>query len=550
MNARHLTALAGAALLLFSAAAAQQTVGLFQYDPAATEGYTLFAPMASTTTYLIDDCGREVHQWPSGYTPAGTVRLLEDGTLMRTCRIANAVFVAGGLGGRIQFQDWSGNVTWSYQHSSPTYSQHHDATVLPNGNVLFITWENKTRAEAIAEGRDSAFLLQRFWPDAIIEVEPTPPSGGNVVWEWHAWDHLVQDHDPSKNNYGVVADHPELIDINYSRPSQPSGRDWLHTNAVAYNPALDQVALSIHNFDEVWVIDHSTTTQEAASHSGGNSGKGGDLLYRYGNPLTYGRGSAADHVLWGQHDVQWVPAGDQYAGQMMVFNNGLGRPMGTYSTISVWQPPVDGLGNYTLGSGQPYGPAAFTWEYEATPNTDFYSQLISGVQRLPDNHTLVCEGNSGRFFELDAAENMVWEYVNPVQATGPLNQGDPTTNNSVFRAYRYLPGYSGLAGQTLTPGDPLEGNPLPLPQACLGTGVAAPDPIAFSVHPNPFSQSTRVTLPQGAVGELDLYDVTGKLLRSVSVNGGHETLQGRDLPEGIYLLRLRATGETLRLVRQ
>lgn len=58
-------------------------------------------------------------------------------------------------------------------------------------------------------------------------------------------------------------------------------------NGIDYNPVLDQIALSTHNLNEWYIIDHSTTTAEAATSSGGNSGKGGDLLYRWGNPAAY-----------------------------------------------------------------------------------------------------------------------------------------------------------------------------------------------------------------------------------------------------------------------
>ena len=66
---------------------------------------------------------------------------------------------------------------------------------------------------------------------------------------------------------------------------------------------LDQIVLSNHNLSEIWIIDHSTTTLEAASHSGGNSGKGGDLLYRWGNPQAYDQGTGADQLLNHQQHV-------------------------------------------------------------------------------------------------------------------------------------------------------------------------------------------------------------------------------------------------------
>ena len=142
-------------------------------------------------------------------------------------------------------------------------------------------------------------------PDHIIEVQPTGQTSGDIIWEWHAWDHLIQNYDSSKANYGVVGDHPELIDINFGE-FYLSTDDWMHTNSIDYNPQFDQILISVHNFDEIWVIDHSTTTEEAAGHSGGNSGKGGDLLYRWGNPESYDAGTASDQKLFGQHDTQWI----------------------------------------------------------------------------------------------------------------------------------------------------------------------------------------------------------------------------------------------------
>ncbi len=77
-----------------------------------------------------------------------------------------------------------------------------------------------------------------FMPDHIIEVQPTGPTSGTIVWEWHVWDHLIQDYDSSKANYGVVGDHPELVDINYVTSTQ---QDWMHTNSIDYNEKFDQI---------------------------------------------------------------------------------------------------------------------------------------------------------------------------------------------------------------------------------------------------------------------------------------------------------------------
>ena len=99
-----------------------------------------------------------------------------------------------------------------------------------------IAWEYKTSAEAIAAGRDPNKLSDAMWPDHIIEVRPTGSTTGDIVWEWHVWHHLIQDYDSSKANYGVVGNHPELVDINYVISSQS---DWLHANSIDYNEEFD-----------------------------------------------------------------------------------------------------------------------------------------------------------------------------------------------------------------------------------------------------------------------------------------------------------------------
>ena len=166
--------------------------------------------------------------------------------------------------------------------------------------------EKKTLAEVIAAGfntnlLDASIFTQGYMlPDCLVEVTPTRPYGGTVVWEWHLWDHMIQDHDASKNNYGVVADHPERIDVNGTGQRIP--QFWNHVNGIDHNAQLDQVMLSIRGNSELFVIDHQLTTAQAASHTGGRYGKGGDILYRWGNPAQYNRGTAGSQQLY-QHPL-------------------------------------------------------------------------------------------------------------------------------------------------------------------------------------------------------------------------------------------------------
>jgi hypothetical protein len=394
------------------------------------DGHILFAPMDSTITYLIDSNGNVNHTWSSNFLPGVAVWWLGDGTILRTIRVG-AGPGTGGAGGGVQKVQWDGTVVWDFRYNTDGNLSHHDVKSLPNGNVLLISWETKTQTEAIAAGRiPSNVSSGGVWPTHIIEVQPTGPTNGTIVWEWHVWDHLIQDYDASKANYGVVADHPELVDINYG-VGLMSMIDWLHMNSIDYNAEFDQILISAHNFDEIWVIDHSTTTQEAAGHSGGNSGKGGDLLYRWGNPKAYQAGSIHDKKLFGQHDATWIKPGYPGEGDILVFNNGVSRPAGWYSSVDEIVPPVNENGEYYLQHGSAYGPESLIWTYTANPPLSFCSGILSGAQRLKDGDTLICDGTAGRFFEVTSDGSTVWEYTNPYPT--------PVTNN-VFKIVYIPPG--------------------------------------------------------------------------------------------------------------
>jgi hypothetical protein len=414
-----------------------------------------------------------------------------------------------------------------------------------------IAWELKTATQAIEQGREPGLLTEgELWPEHIIEVKPVGVTGGEIVWEWHIWDHLVQDFDSTKSNFGVITEHPELIDINFTRTGEA---DWIHANAIDYNAALDQIILAAPRFNEFWVIDHSTTTDEAAGHTGGDRGKGGDLLYRWGNPAAYGLGSTTDQRLFGVHDVHWIESNRPRAGDIMFFNNGNGRPEGTFSSIDIIEPPVNSAGDYSLEAGLAFGPAEPDWSYRADVATDFHARFLSSAQRLTNGNTLVCDGPKGTFSEINSAGELVWKYVSPVTNQGPLRQGDfiPLMNNNraqanlVFRAARYAPEFPGLAGRDLTPGDPLE---LDAITGIENTSASVPTEFALSQnYPNPFNPSTTIgyTVKEASPVRLTVYDLLGKqvalLVDEAKNPGRYEVMFGPDdLASGVYVYRFTA----------
>lgn len=366
--------------------------------------YTLYSVGNSTNAYLIDTTSAVFNTWtfPSNARTGYSSYLLPGGDLVRTVSHSGNTFNGGGMTGQFQKYDFAGNLTWDFVYSTSTYCMHHDICPLPNGNVLLIVYESKTPAEATAAGCASAITI---WSEKIVEVQQTGPTTGTIVWEWHLWDHLVQNHDPTKANYQTsILDHPELLDINYSVQ-----RDWIHMNGIDYNPMLEQIVVSSHNLDQWFVIDHSTTTAEAASHSGGNSGKGGDFLYRYGNPDSYG--AAGSTVLNVTHDSHWIPENCPNAGSIVGFNNrGISN---TQSSVDRIVPPLNGY-NYDITPGQAYLPLT----YDERHACNGYSSNMGNSQHLPNGNLLVCVATSGFIYEVDPAGNLLWSKT----ATGNVAQ--------------------------------------------------------------------------------------------------------------------------------
>ncbi len=440
----------------------EYTVGLTYCQTGAFEGYTLFPPKHRGEVYLIDMLGRVVHSWESStYEPGQSVYLRENGNLVRAVMLPNAQNIGGGEGGRIEEYDWDDNLVWAFDYAGDGYTSHHDIAVMPNGNLLLLAIEVKEVAEAVQAGFEPNGIQEGYvGPEYVVEVAMTGPESYEVVWEWHVWDHLIQDYDPNVDNYGDPFQHPELLDVQGGAPAF-----WNHANSIAYNADLDQIVISARSHNEVWVIDHSTTSAEAASHEGGAHGHGGDFLYRWGNPSNYGSGNEDDRMLFAQHDSQWIEDDCPGAGNLLIFNNGENRPGNVgYSTIDEWTPPMESDGSYPeLSQGEAWGPEELAWQYKADPPEDFYSAEISGAQRLPNGNTLICEGLNGRFLEVDEAGTILWEYINAVDKEGPMAQYEIASLdnkghfwNAIFKIHRYAPDFAGFDGRDLTPGDVLE----------------------------------------------------------------------------------------------
>lgn len=479
-----------------------RTVGvLAKQDGKCSEGYNLMT--FNKQIFLFDCDGRVVNEWISSRN-CFCCYLLENGNLLRDGSDANFApeFRTGGSAGYVEVVTWDNELVWSFDHA-PYFERltHHDLEPLPNGNVLIMSWEKKTKKECEEAGRRPELLPDNeLWDTTVLELRPDGEGGADVVWRWSLWDHCIQDFNPELANYvSNINDHPEGFDINYSpvggiagarnesllfpgvntdekshtghKPIR-GGKDWLHSNSVSYDSVRDQILISLNASSEIIIVDHSTTMEESKGHNGGKYGKGGDILYRWGNPQCYQAGNRMDQQLFNQHSVNFlrnVP-GD---GNVLVFNNGR-IPDRQWSSVDEIELPelTRNSGEYVKNlKKNRFGPKEPKWHFGPKPNhrDSFWCTHISGVQRLPNGNTLITMGPQGIVFEVTSDGEEVWRYVSPVVQTGGadvsttsvsfIRQGEhrPLDGRySLFRVFRYSPDFPAFAGRDMKAGRYIE----------------------------------------------------------------------------------------------
>ena len=539
------------AIIFFTVQGATQTVGTLQNDESSLQGYTFFSPFSGTKAWMVDNCGQLINSWERETRPGLAAYFLENGLMFRTYKAEReGPFTSASNAGGLELVDWDNNTVWQYEWNTPTALTHHDAVFMPNGNILILSWELVYTDELIELGRDPNEISFEgyMWSEKIVEIEPVGSNDINVIWQWEIKDHYIQDFDASKQNYGVISDHPELFNINLpdlNSNNSNATRDWNHFNSIDYNESLDQILISVRNSDEIWIIDHSTTTEEAASHEGGLYGRGGDILYRWGNASAYERGEVNDQKLFGQHGAHWIKDGLTDAGKIMIFNNGNGRPGTDYSTVEILVPPQDANGGYIISDATPFGPEEPEWIYGDQTGENFYSIYLSNAQRLVNGNTLINAGSPGRIFEIDPERNTVWQYEIPLFGDFPATQGDNINNNSNFRAYKYPPDFLGFEGVDLTPGATIENGENPIDcETLVGLEELEQDTPSIDFQYFPGGNRLKILNPQNKEAQLFVIGVDGRFYQKEKINSLEQTVQLSHDLRGIYFVQiLTAQGE-------
>lgn len=530
-------------LSFFYSQAQDNTVGLLSVDNDLTiGGYNLLYPERQSDIFLLNKCGEIVHRWEDQpeARPASVAYLLENGNILRSKYLANdpnSTFISGGAGGIVELVSWDNEILWTYEVDDSIQLQHHDVHYTEHGTVMMIIWEKMGLDEIVANGFDTISNGQRtLWSDYILEVDPMTDS---IVWEWHAKDHLIQDYDSTKANFGIVANHPERININYT--DFTFGKtDWMHCNSIDFNPALNQVMISSKHFNEIWIIDHSTTTLEAATSNGGNSAQGGNILFRWGNPYAYQVGSAMDQKLFSQHDAQWIDGDDvnptyEHFGKIALYNNFIAPEL---SLGQILEPIFDStLFSYQLANGS-FLPQNFTQEFSHPDTIRNFSTAASSIQILGDGHVVMCAGRQGRSFELTPNGELAWEYLTPLKFGNAIPQGFDLnlSDNFTFQIQRYLENYPALVGKDLEPQGFIELNPNSSFCTLVDINNIEITNIELNIFPNPIQDLFFIENKNSDLELIQIFDIVGNLILEKNIKIGKNEIDVSRWKNGIYFV--------------
>jgi hypothetical protein len=171
---------------------------------------------------------------------------------------------------------------------------------------------------------------------------------------------------------------------------------WTHLNAVEKTPE-GNVLTSSQKLSTVFLIDWPK----------------GDVLWRWG-----GR-----RIMSHQHDPTMTPDGN-----LLVFDNGSHHPIQGRSRVI----EID------------MARKEIVWQYYGSPAFSMLSAHIAGAERLANGNTLICEGESGRVFEVTRECEICWEWVSPF-----VHDFKGVQSVMLFRAHRYTGDGPELEGKRL-----------------------------------------------------------------------------------------------------
>jgi hypothetical protein len=350
----------------------------------STKGYTLLTPHGDDTCYLIDMDGRIVQTWQFRHIRPGSGRLLPNGNLLMSGSDVNLP---------VPPEDEPTKPPLPFEQHVTRLGGYHTTLVEVDwdGNVV---WEYINKAQHHDFHRfENGNTMVPEWVELPEDLHKKVRGGYKMPRERLPrllGDDLVEV-DPEGNEIRRIETWKLLDPV--KDPIHPTARrwEWTHLNGFDINAAGD-IVFSCRNSDIVAVIDNES----------------GEIRSRF-------------RETHGQHNPTWLENGN-----VLVFDNGSAG-----SRIVEFNPESDEI----------------VWHYEGRPMQQFFSGHISGVEQLPSGSLLVCEGTSGRLFEVTRDHEVVWEWINPFTNTN--KKGSPTV--SIYRTHRYLPDHPAIQDKDLSP---------------------------------------------------------------------------------------------------
>ncbi len=389
--------------------------GVTIYDPEKAHNCFVSFDGRDGHAYLIDMNGNEAKVWPYGGMPAemidpafahgerGHVILQKERHMF-----ANETLIE---------LDWNENVVWQWGEQAPggAVKQSHDLARLPNGNTLVLArWTHSVPALS-----DDPIADQVFY-----EVTPE----GDVAWRWVSTEHI--------DEFGLSPEQRELLVSKKMRPRRtgflalnnmsPLGPNrWFDAGDHRFHP--DNIMTCSRDGNFVAIVARSTgeiVWQMGPDHLG---------AYDFSKKTFVGTVPRPVDSIAGQHDAHLIPKGLPGAGNVLIFDN----------QGSAGFPPVY-LELFQGSRVIEVDPMIkeIVWQYDGLASGrqcwTFMSYHASSARRLPNGNTLICEAAFGRLFQVTAAGEIVWEYVNPhfENSIAPGFSGQPSAFTAIFMAGR------------------------------------------------------------------------------------------------------------------
>jgi len=291
-----------------------------------------------------------------------------------------------------------------------TDSVHHDAQLLPNGDVIFLSTELHRLTGPSMCGEHSARSTYNVVADVVVEANA---DTGKIVQRWP----LLKVFDPFERPGGELCHvGPPLAPPNFFYPGTKSLRDWTHANAISLDRADNELVVSSRHLSSIFALRYHADADGPAGELLWELGAHGTLRLD-GEPTSY------------QHAAKLLP-GDR----ILAYDNGNDHP----------DAPVSGGGAHPYSRAVMYqldpkaGTARQVWQY-ITRNADgtpVFTAFLGDADLLDNGDILVTNGTivgadggfTARIVEVDPRSNDIVD---------DLTVGDARHSWSVYRSERF-----------------------------------------------------------------------------------------------------------------